>query len=306
MELSAGGDGARDKTLAILTYIDASKDMLEEFGWLYRSWIFSGAWKTSDIIAVCHPDVIPHLPKEPGIVTIPMAPVSKTDSRWSDYPFINSIRCLVGEHTAGLPQKYTHILRTDADVFLTENLVDFRPDLYVFGRGRYVQLAEVRTKIVEFAAKYGIEHRGVYNCGSSLLGPAQGVLNFLYNQSVACEWLWEEFRDDPGVWPGWSRNTLTMYAAEIVANHYYDKYLYNAFLNVLDFETYRGDRIKNNGIYTIHALHTLEYWSKFSYRAGKYKDHSVGDLDISRVNQYCHWLAEISDAEVKARAFYPF
>jgi hypothetical protein len=251
--------------------------------------------------------MVDHLPSDPGVVIVPKAPTSQTDSRWASYPFINSITGLVGEHTDGLRDRYSHILRSDSDVFLTRHLVHFRPQLYVFGRGRYAQLPEVRDKIGQFAARYGLQHHGIFNCGSSLLGPADGVLAFLYNQSVACEWLWEEFKDNPGTWPGWSKNTLTMYAAEIVANHYHDRYTYNGYFNVLDFETYREDVIDDNSaIYHIHALHTDAYWSKFRYRAGDYAGADIGALNRGVVNQYCHWLSEVSTGEVKALVGYPF
>ena len=54
------------KRMAILTYIDATENMVQEFGWLYRSWIYSGNWRTSDLIVCCHPAAVGALPDEPG------------------------------------------------------------------------------------------------------------------------------------------------------------------------------------------------------------------------------------------------
>jgi len=296
----------RAPSLAILTYIDATPQMLEEFGWLYKSWIHSGNWLGSDIVAVCHPDVAAELPDEPGVVKIPRAPLSGVGGPWEGYPFINSIGCLVGPHMEGLADRYSHILRTDADVFLTAGLRGYRPSFYTFGRGRYVQNAEVRAKIVAFAETLGLTHHGVYNCGSSMLGPAAGALTFLYNQFAICTHLNEAFRGDPGVWPGWSKNTMTMYAAEIVANHYRDAYLYNAYFNVLDFETYRDDDIAASNVLHIHALHSEAYWSKFIHRQGGYAGLPTADLDQSRVNTYCHWIAATRADHIKALCGYPW
>jgi hypothetical protein len=299
----------RQKTLGILVYVDASPVILEDFSWLYKSWIYSGNWRTSDLVAFCHPDVVDRLPRDPGVMVIPKPPVSEPGSPWQDYKFINSIGGLLG-HDAALAG-YSHLLRTDADTFLTANLVNLRPDFHIFGRGRYVQNEEVRIKIAEFGARHGLTHRGVFNCGSSMLGPAASVLSFIYRQFEVCHLLIEEFREERGTWPGWCINTHTMYAAELVANHHFDEYLYNAFLNVLDFESYRDDDIAGGNIFHIHPFHSLMYWSKFVHRepgwpdAG-YPNIDVATLDRTRVNSYCHWIAGTPVDQVKEAAGYPY
>src|SRR5665213_3487318 len=100
--------------------------MLQEFGFIYKSWIHSGNWRTSDLIVVCNPLIHDQLPDERGVIRIARAPISLPGSKWEGYPFINSIACLSGPHTDELTSRYTHFLRTDADVFLTRHLVDFR------------------------------------------------------------------------------------------------------------------------------------------------------------------------------------
>ncbi|HEY5409808.1 MAG TPA: hypothetical protein VIJ94_03670, partial [Caulobacteraceae bacterium] len=123
-----------DKTLGILLYIDDTPEMLEDFSWIYKSWIYSGNWRTSDLIVVCNPLVFDQLPDERGVVRIPFEPIAVPGSKWAGYPFINSIACLSGPHTDHLVDRYTHFLRTDADVFLTHHLVNFRPNIAVHGR----------------------------------------------------------------------------------------------------------------------------------------------------------------------------
>ena len=297
------------KTLGILVYVDASPIILEDFSWLVKSWIYSGNWRASDIIAFCHPAVVDRLPRDPGIIVIPKEPVSQPGTVWQDYNYINSIGGVLG-HDAELA-RYTHLLRTDADTFVTENLTHVRPNFHVFGRGRYIQNDEIRARIKAFGAGHGLVHRGVFNCGSSILGPAASMLSFLHRQFEVCHLLIDEFREDRGTWPGWCWNTLTMYAAELVANHHFDDYLYNAFLNVLDFESYRDDVMAASNVLHIHPCHSTAYWSKFVYREAGYPDSfypkiDMAMLDRGRVNSYCHWLAAAPLEAVKQAVSYPF
>ncbi len=46
-----------NKKMGIVTYIDNTENMLQEFTWLYKSWIHSGSWQTSDLIIVHHPAI---------------------------------------------------------------------------------------------------------------------------------------------------------------------------------------------------------------------------------------------------------
>jgi hypothetical protein len=57
-----------------------------------------------------------------------------------------------------------------------------------------------------------MDHHGVFNCGHSLLATTRQVLLFLRDQLTVCGWLLEDFRDDPGEWPGWCRNVISLYA----------------------------------------------------------------------------------------------
>lgn len=281
----------RQPTLAILTYVDDHPGVIEEFSWLHKSWIHSGAWRTSDIVAVCHPGASGKLPNEPGVVKILRDPVCAPGTAWEGYPYINSIACLHGEHTAHLPQQYSHVLRTDCDVFLTRHIVDFRPEVFVFGRGHYIQNQTVRDRIAEFAGRHGLVHQGVFNCGNSLMAKSAETLAVIQGQTLICDWLLEAFRDDPGQWPGWCKNVLTMYAAELAINHQLGEHVRFAFGGLLDFEPFREDEIDAARIPHIHAFPTEEFWSKARFRRGEYADREISAQAPGKVNAYCHWIA---------------
>lgn len=292
------------KTLAILTYIDDTPVMVDEFSWLYKSWIYSGNWRNSDIVAVCNPAVISKLPKDDNVTYIPKVPENKPGSRWENYAYINSIKCVIGDHTAYLAAKYSHIIRTDADVFLTSVLSSMRPGFFVYGRGRYVQIPETRKILEEVATKHGIQHQGIFNVGSTILGPSAGVLEFIADQYAMSEILLDEFGDNQGEWPRWWRGTITMYAGELAANSKYFKFLYGAYLNVLDYESYFNHDIERSRIAHIHAFHNKDYWSKFVYREGGYKDRDNSSLNIKNVSDYCQWITSTPLETIKAVSGY--
>jgi hypothetical protein len=308
------------KKLGILLYIDDSKEMLEDFSWIYKSWIFSKNYFNSDLIAVCHPNVVNNLPSEPGIIKLIQSPYSDIHIEWKNYKFINSIACLCGPEIEMLADKYEYFLRTDADVFLTSHLVNFYPNRPVHGRGLYANpifstntdgltdLTEndVWTKIIQFANKHGYKHHRVHNCGHSLLAKPEDVLFFLREQLKLTKLLKDEFDSiGGGKWPGWYGGVITMYAAEIVANHYFERYLRNAHLNILDRESYLAGPIDCLTLH-IHAIHTHEYFSKHKFREGKYKDININKIDISKINNYAHYICQSKVSDIKYAVNYPY
>lgn len=293
------------KTLGVMAYIDHSAHMIEDFTWLYKSWIYSGNWKTSDLIIVHHPDVAGHLPQgEAGVITIPCHPFAVPGSVFEGYPFINSIACLSGPHIDPIAAAYPYLLRTDADVFLTAHLADFRPHYAVHGRGLYHRTDEFREGMLDFCRRHGVAHRNHFGCGHSLLGPAELVMHMVQRQTYWTEMVLKDFGERTGAWPGWFRGVASMYAAEIVANESYVAFLYNGRERILDVESYSVDRI-DKLVYHIHAIHTEDYFSKERYRLGEYQHIDVESLDRDIIREYCHWIVATDVRRIKEMAGYP-
>lgn len=265
-------------TLGVMVYVDNHPRMLEEFQWIYKSWIFSGNWTTSDLIVVHHPDVAHALPlHEEGIVGVPCLPVSGPASVFERHHFVNSIACLSGPHVDDVALRYPYLLRTDADVFLTEHLVAFRPSYPVHGFG-------------------------------SLLAEASLVVRFLKRQTQWCQMMLRDFGHDAAnwgeTWGCWYRGLSTLYTAEIAARPAGNDFLLPGRERILDVES-SCDRRIDSLVFHIHAVHTDDYFSKFAFRAGKYGRVDTSALDLNRINQYCHWLAVTSTDKVKRLANYP-
>lgn len=285
------------KSLGIMAYIDNSPVMMEEFSWLYKSWIYSGCWQTSDLIIVHHPDIAAQLPSEPGVILISQPPASQPGTIFEHYPFINSIACLSGEHVDHIALRYHYLLRTDADVFLTPHLAHFRPSFPVHGRGLYYENDAFRENMLIYCARYGVEHRNHFGCGHSLLAPSAVMVPFLRRQIFWCEKLLEDFGESEGTWPGWFRGVCSMYAAEIAANENWAQLLYKARERVLDVQSNYHEQL-DAMVFHIHAIHTDDYFSKFQYCAGAYAHITLDSIDRSTIPGYCHWLAAASVEQV--------
>lgn len=294
------------KSLGIMTYIDSSKKMLEDFSWLYKSWIYSGCWRTSDLIVVHHPEITEKLPKEAGVVLIPCLPTSHTDPLFKDYHFINSIGCLTGDEVSKVARHYDYLLRTDADVFLTKNLASFKPNFPVHGRGNYYFSDDFKKNMLLFCEKHRVKHHHRFGCGHSIMASSELVIDFLQRQLHWSRVLMQEFGTDPanwGEWPHWCRGVTTMYAAEITANERWGDFLQNGRERILDIESNNEQDIDILTLH-IHGVHTTDYFSKFDYRDGKYDYISPDILDKNKINQYCHWICMSSIEDIKAEAGY--
>ena len=86
----------------------------------------------------------------------------------------NLIACLNGAGAERL-DRYTHILRTDVDTFITPAWNDFHPTSFTVGNGAYSNDDEVRQRIRDIAVGYGLIHRGLTNVGSTWYGPTEAV-----------------------------------------------------------------------------------------------------------------------------------
>ena len=275
------------KDTAIATYIDNNANLITEFGWLYKSWLYSGSWRKSRIVAFYNPEINPFkLPHDSDIIYIPSMPLSELDETWKDYKFINSTYFLTTPEAKEL-LNYKYVLKTDNDVFLTPFFQNLRPRLATFGIGLYALEPIVAARLAQVAAKWGI--KSVFNnVGSSLMAHTDRVLNYAQLHMEYCKKLRaDEFPDGVGEWPNWYFGVLTMYAGNLAANAFFGTGLTMGGLDVQCM----SNEIMCETDYHIHAWHTFEYFSKFHWREGKYKGYDLNSLDKNRISDYCLWIA---------------
>jgi hypothetical protein len=288
--------GKHSMSLAVLVYVDNKKEFIEELGWLYRSMLASDVVSRGDLIAVCHPDVLPLLPTEKNLVKISAVPYSAVHPEWADYGYINSIANLCDPNVWDICKRYDHVLKSDCDTFVAPALKAFEPSTLCFGFGAYAYEESVRRKLSECSARWGFPHSGLHNVGASVLGPTEFVHNFVLAQLDYCHRLLaDEFKDFHGQWPGWCKNVLTMYAGELALRRTYPQ---QCSLGLLDHVPYLSRRLASDVLH-IHAWHTDQFWSKHAYRKGEYANVNIETADRNSLGGYCHWLATSTTEEIR-------
>jgi len=268
---------------AICTYVDNDSNLVEEFGWLHRSWLVSGSNETSDIVAFHHPEI--NLPELDGVKYVPIVPISETNPMWGGYPFINSVWYLTTPEASNIFWEYEYILRTDNDCFLTENFNSLKPRLPTFGVGLFAGEPIVVAMLAQIAEKWGLK-MPFNNVGSTMMAKTSDVLQYSQVQMQFCERLMEsEFPEGPGRWPDWFQGVTTMYAGQLAAASHFGS---NMIMGGLDVQCMSHDQICNTD-YHIHAFHTNDHFSKFKWREGSYKDTPI--LDKNSIAEYWLWVA---------------
>lgn len=276
------------KKVAITTYIDNNQDLITEFSWLYRSWLYSKSNEMSDIVAFIHPNIpMETLPENNGVIYIPIFPLSESNLDWTEYKFINSVWYLTTPEAAFLT-KYKYILRTDNDCFLTPYFPKLKPRLATFGIGMFSTDPEVVAKLALISHKWGITPI-FNNVGSTFMAFSDIALQYSQIQLEYCKKLrTEEFPDGYGTWPGWYFGVLTMYAGQLAANALFG---YGLTLGGLDVHCMARTQMCETD-YHIHAWHTYDYFSKFAWRNGDYKDFDIEKLDRNCIADYCLFIVE--------------
>lgn len=279
------------KRVGIAVYVDNNENILQEFQWLRKSWLYSGSWQVSDLVAFYNP-TITNFPDALGdVICIPLKPHTELNLSWKDYPFINSIEYLTRPE-ASILSNYQYILRTDCDTFLTPSFLHLKPRLALFGIGMYASEPIVAAKLAQISAKWG--YQSIFNnVGSTFIAPTESALLYSQIQMEFCKRLRaEEFPDGFGEWPKWYQGVLTMYAGQLAASAVFG---YNMTLGGLDVHCMSDDGISSTD-YHIHAWHTHDYFSKFKWREGAYKDIDRTQLNPNKINDYCLFIAGGSPA----------
>ena len=276
-----------NRDVAITVYIDNDINLITEFGWLYRSWLYSGSWKTSKIIAFYNPSIlVDKLPQDKDVIYIPLIPLTERDPEWKDYKFINSTWYLTSSEAASITGAQ-YILKTDNDCFLTPYFANFRPRLATFGIGLFALNADVAIRLATIAKKWGITP--VFNnIGSTLMAHTQKVLKYSKLHFEYCKRLKdEEFEQGYGEWPNWYFGVLTMYAGQLAAQALFGTGMTFGGLDVHCFSKVQMCSTD----YHIHAWHTHDHFSKFKWRNGEYSDYDMANLDKNSIADYCLWIA---------------
>jgi len=208
------------------------------------------------------------------------------DPEWRGYCYADSVLCMNGAGAEWL-DRYTHVLRTDVDTFITPAWNDFRPSHFTFGPGGYSNDDDVRRRIRDIAAQFGLTHRGLTNVNSTWYGPTDVVRRAsAYNAMLMKHIVTAEFPDGRGEWPGWYWGVSLLYAGEIAVNHCAPDARCSDRLDGSNTSREPTSRYAH-----IHCWHGGEKFSKRAFTAGEYTLADAHDLDLNVARDFCMAMA---------------
>lgn len=284
---------------AIVVYIDNNKRTLEEFTWLYKTWILHDLYEEYDILAFCNPLIVSKVPQHDNIVIKELEPLNKKGDIWHSYGFVNSFAMFNDSEVAEWTKsKYDYILKTDCDVFLTEHVKGLNPSKAMIGQGGYMEdgdVDEILLKLKSYSEKLNFRNKHMNHIGASIFAKTEEVIGIVKYHFMITKLIlqtgWKQ--GEIGKWPGWFKGVASMYAIHIVINHFYGPQSCNLYS--IDSRCWNLKIEKD--VYHIHAWHTGEYWSKRKHFEGLYEKY-VSDNIPEKAEEYCHWIASNTLEEI--------
>lgn len=283
------------KERAIVSYVEDKPFLIIEAHNLYKSCIESNIQNNTDLV-FCAPKYIwKKLPKDKFVIYLETNSDSCNcdkndeycDLSWQGYHFVNSISCLAKNKE--YLRKYNYILKTDCDVFITENFKDFFPNIFHVGIGGYNNDDIVKKRLKDIAKKLGYKHKGKFNIGATWYGDGNLIIKCSeITLKVLKIILGNFFKNGEGKWPGWFRGVASMYASEIAINHVVDDFIIS---DKFDSRCDSKNSWKDDGIYHIHSWYTDDIYSKNNFINNIYDNIDLNTLNTEKTNEYCLKIA---------------
>ena len=269
---------------AVALFVEDRGNLILQSHCLYQSWRHIGAEDT-DLVFMGPRAALDRLPDD--VVKIVQSPTTD-NPQWLGYNYVNSVACLAHPSAAVL-EDYDAVLRADVDTFLTPAWHRFRPEGLFSGLGAYCHDDATAENLRRIAHRHGYTHRGVTNVGSTLYGPPRLIRDIC---RLATELTFDirtvEFKDHPGVWPGWYGGVSLLYGTEIAVNHL-DSSFSVPREYLLDYPSDSPGPTEDRP--HLHCWHTDKTFSKFVFAAGGYDDVDEASLDLGVIHDYCLAMA---------------
>ena len=250
------------KKRAIVSYVEDKSFLIIEAHNLYKSCLESKLKDNTDLIFCAPKNMWDKLPKDESfVIYLDTNSISENcelkkdkycELLWQGYHFVNSISCLVKNKE--YLSKYKYILKTDCDVFITENFKEFFPDIFHVGTGGYNNDDDIKKRLKHIAKKLGYRHQGKFNIGATWYGNGELIIKCSeITLKILKNILGNNFKNDEGKWPGCFRGVASMYASEIAVNHVVDNFIIS---NKFDGRSESISLWKDDNVYHIHCWHT--------------------------------------------------
>lgn len=267
---------------AIVCFVGDRPFLVQQALALRQSWLHAGTSDT-DLVMMGPASSLAPIPDD--VVKIEQRSI-EDDDEWCGYRYAASVVCMNGAGAERL-NRYSHLLRTDVDTFITPAWNDFRPPHFAIGHGGYSNDDDIRQRIRDIAGRYGLVHRGLTSVGSTWYGPTDVVRRACAHAAMLLKHIVTEgFPDGRGEWPGWYWGVSLLYAGEIAVNHCAPDAQHTDQLDALNTCREPISRFAH-----IHCWHTDEKFSKHAFICGRYTLADLRDLDLAVIPDYCLAMA---------------
>ena len=267
---------------AIVAFVPDRPNLIQQAFALRHSWLHSATGDT-DLVMMGPENVLARFPDD--VVKIAQRSV-QGDDQWRGYRYSDAIVCYNGPGAEQL-DRYTHILRTDVDTFITPAWNDFHPSGFMFGNGGYSNDDDVRQRILDIATEWGFVHRGMTNVNATWYGPTALVRRVCAITEMLTRYILNNcFTHGSGTWPGWYREVAVLYAGEIAVNHFAPDAKGTPLLDGPN-----TGRQSTLSYAHLHCWHTDQKFSKHAFEKGQYTLDDVRGADLSVVSDYCMAMA---------------
>merc|ERR1712107_587139 len=183
---------AQKNRRAVVFYMDRGKSGKQQLNWWIKAWQFSGLdepGEAFDIVVMVHPSGVPDIKEQCTLVTPQFSAKFNGSGKCFYKPYIgiahrepgydkymNSQECLIGPGTDFLAD-YKILLRADMDTFPTPRFRGFWPEgvLVDSHYSTNFNLRSIKHALKKVACEAGLEHKGLYNPGSTWYGDARRV-----------------------------------------------------------------------------------------------------------------------------------
>ncbi|RLO08927.1 hypothetical protein DYB28_014298 [Aphanomyces astaci] len=299
------------ETVAIVTYVPDKhvKFVNQTQHMLWSSWNYSihhvdpRVRGRTDLIIFAHRNVMEAMPPScirlahPALPPVPSSNrdrcfvVEQTpaaDNYWHRYGFMFSLLYLAEPAFQPLLMSYDRLLRTDTDVVITPAFLTFRPRQFVVGRGGYMYHDYTKARIKELAADINMTHQGLHSVGSTWFGNATLTLQMVPKMLEVAKFILDspKYNVEQG-FPRWHIGVTSMYAGELVVNHFIPKD--NVWVNSASLDVYSNGIEKTDNVYHSHCWPgSSGFFTKSEYEDGEYSVDKFPreSLDIAVIKDY--------------------
>jgi len=323
--------GEKKNRRAVVFYMDRGKSGKQQLNWWLKAWQFSGLDEPAeafDIVVMVHPSMAPDIANQCTLVDQQFSAKFNGSGKCFYKPYIgiahrepgydkymNSQECLIGPGTEFLAD-YRILLRADMDTFPTPRFRGFWPEgvLVDSHYSTNFNLRSIKHALKKVACEAGLEHKGLYNPGSTWYGDARRVRHMakltvalnkfgrasLFGPGTICRCA--ECKDinpgcawSKGIYPG----VLLLYMQELAVNRVLTKKEWDELPSSLFDQGVSSTVTTVCGPALLHCYQHQELFSKLAFGINKYVDYDMSKLDITVVSGYAAYMALTSNGQGK-------